>query len=442
MVLSATASEFGRTGGLEGAVGDAVRRYVERNPLSKAQHERARTVLPGGNTRSVLYFDPFPMTFTRAEGAYLFSLDGDEYIDFLGEFTAGLYGHSHPVIMSRINEALKCGLSFGGHNEYEPQLAAELCARVPSFELVRFTNSGTEANLMALATAVVHTGRDKIVVFEGAYHGGLLTFSGPAPLNVPHDFVVAQYNDTDGVRELLRSHKGDVAAVLVEPMMGAGGCIPADVEFLRMLREETARNGSVLIFDEVMTSRLSAGGLQQIRGVTPDMTTLGKYIGGGMSFGAFGGRADLMSRYDPGRSGALQHAGTFNNNVLSMAAGATGLREVYTAAAAEKLSARGDRLRADLNRVFGDAGVAVQVTGCGSVMSFHATDVTIRCWSDLAVANKSLEALLFHHLLENGIWLAARGMMSLSLPLADDNYAQLVAAVEGFVERYRALLGA
>ncbi len=440
MLTSPTASGSGAGHTLGGAVEEAVLRYVERNSLSRAQHERARRVLPGGNTRSVLYFDPFPLTFKHAEGAYLYSLDGDRYVDFLGEFTAGIFGHSNPVILDRVNQVLERGISYGGHNPYEPELAAQLCERVPSYDLVRFTNSGTEANLMALATAVVHTQRRKIVVFEGAYHGGLLMFAGPAPLNVPHEFVVGQYNDTVGVRALLRQHRGEVAAVLVEPMMGAGGCIPAELDFLQMLREETTQDKSVLIFDEVMTSRLSAGGLQQLCGVTPDMTTLGKYIGGGMSIGAFGGCTEIMSRYDPARGGALQHAGTFNNNVLSMAAGATGLRELYTADAADRLTQRGEELRGDLNAIFVDAQVALQVTGCGSVMSFHATGATIKCWADLAHADRDVEALLFHHLLENGIWLAARGLISLSLPLVDDDHTRLVAATRAFVNRYDTLL--
>jgi glutamate-1-semialdehyde 2,1-aminomutase len=313
---------------LTGAVHEQVRRYTDRNPLSAARHERAARAMPGGNTRSILHFDPFPLAFERGDGAYLWSLDGHQYVDFLGEFTAGLYGHSERVILDAVRDALDRGLSFGGVNDLEPRLAELVCARFPSLDLVRFTNSGTEANLMALALAVATTGRRKVLVFRGGYHGGVLTFGEtPSPVTVPHEWVLADYDDVPGTRALLREHGPELAAVLVEPMLGAGGCVPAGQEFLEMLRAETRESGAVLVFDEVMTSRLSPGGLQQVTGVLPDLTTLGKYLGGGLSFGAFGGRADLMAAYDPTRPGALFHAGTFNNNVLTMSAGIAGLEQ-------------------------------------------------------------------------------------------------------------------
>ncbi len=276
--------------GLTEAVRVEVERYAARNPMSAERHARATRSMPGGNTRSILHFDPFPLAFERGEGAHLVSLDGDTYTDFLGEFTAGLYGHSQKPVLDALREALDRGLNFGGVNDLEPRLAELLCARFPSVDLVRFTNSGTEANLMALALAVATTGRRKVMVFRGGYHGGVLTFGQePSPVTVPHEWVLADYDDVEGTRALIRAHARELAAVLVEPMLGAGGCIPASDGFLAMLREETTDAGAVLVFDEVMTSRLSPGGLQQVTGVTPDLTTLGKYLGGGMSFGAFGG---------------------------------------------------------------------------------------------------------------------------------------------------------
>ena len=244
----------------------------------------------------------------------------------LGEFTAGLYGHSHPVILDAVRGALDRGISYGGTNELEHQLAELLCARFPAMELVRFTNSGTEANLMALALAVHHTGRREILVFKGGYHGGVLAFGSgePSPVTVPHAFVLGDYDRTDETRALIRAHAGTLGAILVEPMLGSGGCIPASTEFLRMLREEATAAGALLIFDEMMTSRLARPD------VVPDLMTVGKYLAGGMSFGAFGGRRELMEGYDPTRPGALFHAGTFNNNVLSMSAGIAGLTQVLT----------------------------------------------------------------------------------------------------------------
>ena len=304
------------------AVDEARALYAARRPRTSALHERARAFLPGGNTRSVLYHRPFPLRVARAWEAVLEDADGHQYIDLLGEYSAGLYGHSNPVVIKAMTDALQEGISRGAHTRYEVNLAEAVCARFASIESVRFTNSGTEANLMALSAARAFTGRDRVMAFRGGYHGGLLTFAdGPSPVNAPYDVLLAEYNDTAGAPALVREHAGGLACVLVEPMLGSGGCIPGDPAFLSALREATRQAGALLIFDEVMTSRTGPGGLQERLGIRPDLTTLGKYIGGGASFGAFGGRGDVMALFDPARPGALPHAGTFNNNVVSMAAG-------------------------------------------------------------------------------------------------------------------------
>jgi glutamate-1-semialdehyde 2,1-aminomutase len=399
----------------------SIARYIADNPASAARHAQARKVMPGGNTRTVLHYEPFPLTFVRGEGPYLFSADGRRYIDFLGEYTAGLFGHSEPVILEAIREALGRGLSFGSTNNLEQRLAELLCQRFPSMDLVRFTNSGTEANLMAVALAVHVTGRRPILAFRGGYHGSVLSFpAGPgtaASLNVPHEFVVGDYNDVEGTRALIRATP--LAAVLVEPMLGSGGCIPGSSEFLRMLREETAATGALLIFDEVMTSRLSPGGVQQLEGITPDLMTVGKYLAGGLSFGAFGGRHDLMARFDPSGPDPLVHPGTFNNNVLSMSAGIAGLTQVLTDERLIALNARGDRLRERLNAV----GGPFTVTGRGSLMTYHHPDPAAR-------------ELMFFELVARGIWLARRGMLTVSLPITDEHCDALVEAFDAIVEEH------
>ena len=214
--------------------------------------------------------------------------------------------------------------------------------------MVRFCNSGTEANTFAILTARATTGRDKLMVFDGAYHGATLQFrrDGKREINLPIPFVMAPYNDIAGTTALLEENADDLAAVLVEPLQGGGGCIAAEPDFLQALRDQCTARGIVLIFDEVLTSRLGPGGLQALHGITPDMTTLGKYIGGGSSFGGFGGRADIMARVDSTHPKAFAHYGTFNNNVLTMAAGAAGMTEAYTPAEAIRLHAAGDGLRA------------------------------------------------------------------------------------------------
>ena len=426
---------------LDQALADAVERYRAAHPQSARIHADALQALPGGNTRSVLFFAPFPPAMARGEGCYLWDADGHRYLDALGEFTAGIYGHSEPAIRAAITEALAGGLSLSSHTTREGALAREVQRRFPAMQLLRFTNSGTEANLMALATASAHTGRRKVLVFKGAYHGGVLAFAGGgSPVNVPHEWIVARYNDLDDVQAKVAPHRGELAAMLVEPMLGSGGCIPGDPAFLLGLRALADETGALLILDEVMTSRLSFGGRQGLLGLRPDLTTLGKYFGGGLSFGAFGGREDLMRRYDPRSSEALQHAGTFNNNVLTMAAGLAGLTQVLTAERLQALNARGEALRARLNAVLAGHGVAMQFTGLGSLMQLQPLAGPIRNADDLAAADDRLKALVFFELLARGVFMARRGFVALSLPFDEAACDRFVSALDGAVQAHRALL--
>jgi glutamate-1-semialdehyde 2,1-aminomutase len=430
-----------RNADLEWALAEVREAYVARNPRSHARFVEATEVMPGGNTRSVLFYAPFPVSLARGEGAHLWDLDGARYIDFLGEYTAGIYGHSHRTIRRAVEAALDGGINLGGHNLLEARFARAVTERF-GLERVRFTNSGTEANLMALATAAAVTGRRKVLAFRGGYHGGVFTFSGGgSPTNAPYDFVLARYNDTEGAVAAIREQAGALAAVIIEPMMGGGGCIPGEPAFLAALIAAAREAGAVAIFDEVMTSRLAAGGLAREYGLAPDLVTLGKYVGGGMSFGAFGGRAALLDRFDPRRADALPHAGTFNNNVLTMAAGLAGITEIYTQAAAEALNARGEALRARLNALCERRGAPMQFTGIGSMMTVHFTAAPIRGPEDWANADPRLKELFFFDLLAAGLWIARRGMINLSLPIGAGECERLVEAVEEFLEGRRALIG-
>jgi len=420
---------------LAAALAEAQELYRARNPKSLAQYEEACAALPGGNTRHSIYIDPFPLTMAKGEGAHLWDLDGHEYVDFLSEFTAGLFGHSHPKIRRAIDAALEGGWNLGAQGAAEASFARAICDRFPSIDLVRFTNSGTEANLMAVAAARALTGRNKILVFKGGYHGGVFYFRGKGSVvNAPFDFLLAEYNDIDGTRALVAPHRGDLAAILVEPMLGGSGCIPAIREFLADLRALASETGAVLIFDEVMTSRLAPGGLQEVHGIRPDMTTLGKYVGGGMSFGAFGGKTEIMEWFDPRRADGFQHAGTFNNNVLTMNAGRVGLTEVYTPDRAIALNRFGDGLRERLNAVVRRRGVAMQFTGIGSMIGVHMTDRPIRSAADAAKGNGALLDLFYFDLIARGIWFAKRGMMALSIALDEADADKLVSSVEEFAD--------
>jgi glutamate-1-semialdehyde 2,1-aminomutase len=418
------------------ALAEATARYVAANPRSAEQHRKASKVLPGGNTRTVLFNEPFPITLTGGRGCTVTSLDGRDYIDFLGDYTAGLYGHSDPVLRNALLRALDHGWAMGGHIQLEEELARLICDRFPSIDLVRFTNSGTEANLFAISAARAITGRNKVVVFEGAYHGGVFMFGArPSALTAPFEFVRAPYNDVEGTLALIDGASREVAAIVVEPMQGSAGCIPADRAFLQALRDWTTAQGALLVFDEVMTSRLAPGGLQAVHGVIPDLTTLGKYVGGGLSFGAFGGRAEVMRRFDPLQKDAFAHAGTFNNNVFTLAAGVAGLRDVFTPPAALSLNARGEALRDRLNAVAQRARFPMQFTGIGSMMNVHMCAGAVRSIRDLDGSSTALLQLFYFHMLEQGIWLARRGMINLSLPMGDTECDRLVQAVEAFVER-------
>jgi len=417
----------------EMAVADAHQAYAAGRPISSAQAAAASVVLPAGSTRSVLDFEPFPFRVARAEGSNLHDVDGFSYVDLLGDYTAGLFGHNPPVVRAAIEAVLDRGWSLGAIADNEHRLAELITGRFPSIEQVRFTNSGTEANLMAISLARHVTGRSKVLVFDGAYHGGLLYFGATGgPLQAPFDYERARYNDLAGVQDLLARVGDEVACVLVEPMMGSGGCLRGTPEFLGGLADACRRHGVVLIFDEVMTSRMSIGGAQQRLGITPDMTTLGKYLGGGMTFGAFGGPGDMMAAFDPARGGALTHGGTFNNNAFTMAVGAAAMAELLTAEALDALFERGEALRRRLQDRVGDR--ALQVTGWGSIIAIHATEGEVRRPEDLASVDAAVAELVFHGLLARGFYVARRGFLALSLAVGDAQIDAFVAAFGDVVD--------
>jgi glutamate-1-semialdehyde 2,1-aminomutase len=426
---------------IEGALLEAESRFTAGHPASYKAIERARQFLPGGNTRSVLFFKPFPFVVARSAGCRIWDIDGNAYVDFLGEYTAGLFGHSDPTIKAAIITAVENGWVHGGHIEAEGVLAEVLCNRFPSIEHIRFCNSGTEANLMALVTARCFTGRSKIMAFNGGYHGGVLLFkNGPAPQNAPFPVVLGSYNETEATLSQISSNAADLAAVIIEPMQGAGGCVPADPEFLKAIRNACTKHGIILIYDEVMTSRLAPGGLQEALEIFPDMTTLGKYIGGGASFGAFGGRKDIMSLYDPFRPDALAHAGTFNNNAITMSAAVAAMTKVYTPEKIRTFNAAGDGLRARLNEVAKRQNLPVQFTGRGSMMNIHFTSMTIRNAKDADASSSTARALFHMEMLEQGQYCARRGMINLSLPMTGQEHDGFVAAASAFFEQNAQLL--
>jgi glutamate-1-semialdehyde 2,1-aminomutase len=420
-----------RNSDIASAVTEARARYAARRPASAALHAQAIKVLPGGNTRSNLAYAPFPTAMASGEGCRLQDIDGHSYVDLCGEYTAGLFGHSEQRIHDALRVALSSGLNLAAVGAAEVRLAQILCQRFPSIERVRFTNSGTEANLLALTAARAFTKRPALLAFRGGYHGSVLTFplTGTSAALAPFPVVMADYNDAAGAVAAIRAHTDELAAVIVEPMLGSGGCIPARPDFLEALRQITRKTGTLLIFDEVMTSRMSFGGQQARLGLTPDLTTLGKYIAGGVNFGAFGGRADVMDTF----AGPITHSGTFNNNVLSMAGGVVAMGELFDAAAADALFARGEALRKRLNGICQNADVPMVFTGLGSLLTVQFGDGPF--WRPAAPSAivDGLRELYFFDMLEAGIYLARRGMAALSLPVGEPEMDSYAAAVTEFV---------
>ena len=409
----------------------ARQQFADRNPGSRRAYDEARQFMPGGHTRTVLTHAPFPLTFVAGEGATLTDVDGHEYVDLLGDYTAGLLGHSEHRVIDGVTAAINTNVSVGGVHPAEARLARLMCERF-DIDRVRFTNSGTEANLMAISTALMATRRKKLMVFHGGYHGGVLYFaSGAAPWNAPYDFVVAPYNDLPGTLALIEAHGSELAAVVMEAMLGSGGCVPADGEFVRGVAAAARAAGALFVADEVMTSRHGRSGLMNLLGVKPDITTYGKYIGGGFSFGAFGGSAEFLDLYDTspegGRTSFISHAGTFNNNVATMTAGGIVLGEVFTAEVAERHTERGNEFRAHVASLLAKHRTPASVSGFGSMMSLHGLRTAPTTPVEAMERDNALNELLFLGLLERGVYIATRGMMNVGLAHTDD---QLETALE------------
>ena len=426
---------------LSSALAEAEQRYIAANPKSAQLNAQARATLPGGNSSTTVHFSPFPLYVASGKGSRLTDADGHSYTDFINEYTAGVFGHSNAVIAKAITDILANGLNFGAPTRHEIALSAEIRKRFPAMELLRFCNSGTEANLLALATARAATGKDTILVFNGAYHGSLFYFShGASPLNMPMPVVTSTYNDIDKMKRDIAANAKNLAAVIIEPMQGGAGALPADGEFITALRDATRQHGVLLIFDEVMTSRAHVGGMQAYFGVKPDLVTLGKYIAGGLTIGAFGGRADLMGRFDPSKPDAFPHGGTFNNNVVAMAAGNAAMTELLTADNLNRMNALGDRLRERLIGLAAKHDLPMLVTGFGSIFGIHFHQGAARNIDDLDRGEMGRERAvadlkkLFHlDMIAAGHFISRRVMGNLSLETSPQETDAFVEAVDEFL---------
>jgi glutamate-1-semialdehyde 2,1-aminomutase len=439
---------------------EEIAEYQRQNPTSLSRFDEAKTVIPGGNTRLTAYFAPYPFYAVRGEGCRLYDLDGNVRLDFYNNATSLIFGHAYPPVVAAIGDQASKGTAFAIPTEPEVELAKLLVARIPSVEGIRFTNSGTEGVQFAIRAARVFTGREKIAKFEGGYHGTVdhmsisvtpdLALAGearqpsavPASAGITHhtvdDVLILPFNDLDGTTALITAHLDELAAVIVEPILGSCGYVPASAEFLQGLRHLTTRLGLLLIFDEVQTFRLAAGGAQARLGIRPDLTVLGKIIGGGLPVGAVGGRSEVMAVFDATAGlPKIPHAGTFNGNPLTMQAGLATLRDL-TSAAYDRLNQLGDDFRRRLQALGQRYGVPLQVTGAGSLFGMHWSAEPVTDYRSAARANKSLSYKFFLHALNNGIFFTSRGGGCLAVPMTDRELGAFMDVLESFLKKMAA----
>ncbi len=372
--------------------------------VSKGLHEAAKNWMPGGVSSPVRAFNAVgghPIFVDRAEGPYLYGADGTRYVDYVGSWGPMILGHAHPAVVAAVQAAAAKGTSYGAPTAQETALAQTVHTFFPAIEMVRFVSSGTEATMGAIRLARGFTGRDLIVKFEGCYHGGadyllvkagsgLATFGVPTSAGVPEAIasttLVLPYNDLGAVRELLEARGAEIAAIILEPVAGNMGCVPPEPGYLEGLRELCTEHGSLLVFDEVMTGfRVAKGGATERYGVTPDLTCLGKIIGGGLPMGAYGGRRDIMKKVSP--DGPVYQAGTLSGNPLAVAAGMATLGEIAKPGVYEALEAAGARLEESFTKAAAAAGKTVTVQRVGAMITPYFRSGAVRRWEDAAASD-------------------------------------------------------
>jgi glutamate-1-semialdehyde 2,1-aminomutase len=418
--------------------------YVKRTPGSARIDRRAVQVCPGGDYRSTVWHAPYPTVMARGEGCHLEDVDGNRYLDLCGNFTSMVLGNDPPEITRAIARACEQqGLAMAAPTESVYQWAQMICDRVPSVERVRFCCSGSEAAMFPIRVARAFTGRPKFVRMEGGFHGHFdelyqqLGWPG-----VPRGFtnsaldevLLAPFNDAEAMDKILAEHPNQVAAVIVEPVMGAGGMIAARDGYLRQLREITSRHGALLIFDEVITFRLTTGGAQQLFEVEPDLTAFGKSVGGGMPAAAFGGREDVMAVFSQrDQEDALYQAGTFMATPACAAAGMASLAGM-TSAALDHINGLGDRVAQGLERVIAELGVRARVSGIGSLRQLFWVADAPRRPEDTIDQPVVLQRMFHKLMLERGFFVTPRGLFVQSVPMTEADVDASVEAARDSIE--------
>lgn len=433
---------------------DLAEEYRTDTDRSRDFHREARGHLPGGNTRTTLHFDPYPLYVDDGEGCRVTDVDGNEYVDFFNNATSLIHGHAPEAVVEAAATAARSGSAPGGPTRSEIDLAAHLTDRLPGADRVRFTNSGTEATMHAVRAARAYTGESTVAKFEGIYHGTHdvaqvsvsppVHLAGPAddPTAVPDsagvhpavvdDTVVLPFNSPAATRAKLEHHADELAGVLIHPLMGTS-VIPADEELIAMLDEFTDAHDVPLIFDEVVSLRIAHGGAQSLYGVSPDLTALGKIVGGGFPAGAVCGREGIMSLFDPTSHGEVAHSGTFNANPVTMRAGLAAM-EGFDPDAVARVNGLTESLVERVRAVFRDHDIDARVTRSGSLFNLYFTDRPVTDYRSKVSSSSTKEQRLFHLLLNEGVRMAPGLMGAVSTPMTE-------AEVDGFVDAVRASAG-
>jgi len=424
--------------------------YQQRTPRSRQEvEELASKYVPDGDYRAAIWFEPYPTVMVKGDGCYLYDVDGNSYIDFSNCWTALVFGNNPPKVVEAIREQLQKGLAMGAPTESVYQWAQMICERVASVDRVRFCCSGSEAVMFAIRGARAYTGKDKILKMEGNYHGtydpvepevGWQMLPAGLPRNVEKDVLVTRFNDREATEEIIKKNKNELAAVIVDGIIGAGGMIPPKDDYLKFLREVTTENNVLLILDEVISFRLATGGAQQIYGVKPDLTVFGKTIGGGLPVGAFGGREDIMAVFSPKQKRPAHHSGTFVANPVGAAAGIAGLK-MMTKEALDRINSLGDSLAEGVQRVLADLKIKAQVTGYGSLRQIHFTPEPVtHAAISLMTQDMDIRRLFHLAMLNRGIFVPARNMYDVSMPMTQTEINKAVTATADVLSELKPFL--
>ncbi len=415
--------------------------FKEKNKRSYNAFKRAQSILPGGSTREISFHKPYPIYIKKGNGCWIQDIDNHTILDFLNNYMSLILGHAHPKIVEAVKSQINNGTSFSAPTENEEQLGTTINKRMPSIKSIRFTNSGSEATSLSILAAKAFTGNKKIAKFEGAYHGtnentmvstnpklvdtGTNEKPNPVPdgphiqTNILENTIILPFNNQRACEKLLHHNREELAAIIVEPVLGSAGIIPPKQGFMQFLREITEKNDILLIFDEVVTGfRISRGGAQEKYNVKPDITALGKNIGAGFPLGAFGGREDIMVQFDPRRENRIPHSGSLNANPVSLKAGLALLEEL-TEDNYKKMSGLTTDVVRGLEKVFSEQNIDTKITQSGSLFGVHFTSEEVIDYRSTMREDRIRKSNFFLGLLLNGAMIAPKGLGCISTPISN-----------------------